>query len=58
MSRVFLVTVTCILAAVVFSPMTNLGVPELQNPSAIPLKFMRDPHIANGTIVFSYQGDI
>jgi len=38
--------------------MTNLGVPELQNPSAIPLKFMRDPHIANGTIVFSYQGDI
>ena len=23
-----------------------------------PLRFMRDPHIANGRIVFSYQGDI
>jgi tricorn protease len=23
-----------------------------------PLKFMRDPHVANGMMVFSYQGDI
>ena len=27
-------------------------------PGPEPLKFMRDPHIANGMIVFSYQGDI
>ena len=25
---------------------------------ADPIKFMRDPHIANGRIVFSYHGDI
>jgi tricorn protease len=27
-------------------------------PAPVPIRFMRDPHIADGRIAFSYQGDI
>ena len=47
MSKILMVTLTLLMA--VFVP---------PSPPPQPLKFMRDPHIANGMIVFSYQGDI
>ena len=32
--------------------------PELPAAVAVPIRFMRDPHVAGDLIVFSYQGDI
>ncbi|MFO8174674.1 MAG: S41 family peptidase [Longimicrobiales bacterium] len=34
------------------------GAPAAGPPAADPIRFMRDPHVAGGLLVFSYQGDL